>query len=571
MKKNFFLHACCAGLLLISMPACFYTEAPAPDTIYVKGKILTMDMANSIVEAVAVKDGKIFATGTTADITKMAGSKTTTVDLQGKTMIPGIIDGHSHIMSAMNNSKIVNLEAPPVGDVKSIADIVARLKKFKEDHKIPAGEWIIGRGYDPDQLTDKRHPLKEDLDPDFPDNPVLLVHTSGHLSVVNSAALKVSGVDASTPDPEGGQIVRKPGSKEPTGLLLEKGRSVLKMTSKPESLEQRLQALKEVQEYYASFGITTAQDGHTSYGALDLLKTAAKQNALLIDFEALASYAIIDTLLQANSGYEFNKMKNHFKIAGFKLVADGSPQGKTAFFTQPYLTDVPGCSDHCTGIPTVTPAQIDEAIEKGFKNHIQTFVHCNGDATVDMYTHAVEKARQKLGKQAGPRPVIIHSQFIRPDQLDKYKELGMVPAFFTNHAFFWGDTHFANLGPERANFLSPLHSALNKKIIFTNHTDYSVTPINQMFLLWTSVARESRSGRVMGEGEKLTPMEGLRAITINGAYQYFEENSKGSIEKGKLADFAILSDDPITIATVKIKDIQVLETIKEGKTIYKRK
>ena len=239
--------------------------------------------------------------------------------------------------------------------------------------------------------------------------------------------------------------------------------------------------------------------------------------------------------------------------------------------TMPYLTPVPGC-DHgsCTGIPIVTQAQFDEAIEKGFKNKVQTFVHCNGDATVDMYIHAVEKARQKLGSSTGARPVIIHSQFIRPDQLDKYKELKMVPSFFTNHAFFWGDTHFENLGKQRAEFLSPLRSAMNKGVMYTNHTDYGVTPINQMFLLWTSVVRQSRSGRVMGASETVTPMEGLRALTINGAYEYFEEDIKGSIEKGKLADFAILSANPVAIEIAKIKDIEVLETIKEGKSIYKR-
>ena len=389
------------------------------------------------------------------------------------------------------------------------------------------------------------------------------------MSVVNSAALKVSGVTAATPNPPGGQIVHDSKTGEPTGLLLERGRSVLKMHGKKQSLDDQLKALKGIQEYYASFGITTAQDGHSSYGSVELLKTAADRKELLIDIEALPSYTLMDTILTSKT-LKYNELKNHLKLAGFKMVADGSPQGKTAYMTQPYLTQVPGCDDDCTGIPTVTQEEIDEAVEKAFKNNIHTFIHCNGDATIDMYIHAVEKARKKLGTNSGPRPVIIHSQFLRPDQLDKYRDLGMVPAFFTNHAYFWGDTHYENLGPQRANFLSPLRSALNRGIIFTNHTDFGVTPINQMFLLWTSVVRESRSGRVMGANERVTPMEGLRAITINGAYQYFEEKTKGSIEEGKLADFVILSADPITIEPAKIKDIVVLETIKEGKLIYKR-
>lgn len=543
--------------------------AETADAIYIKGKVLTMNSTNEITEAVAVKDGKIIGVGKTDDIVKLSGEKTIVIDLQGKTMIPGLIDGHSHIMSGMSRNTTVNVESPPVGDVKSIADIVAKIKKFKEDNNIPKGEWINARGYDPDQLIEKRHPTKEDLDKDFPDNPVIITHASGHLSVVNSAAFKVSGVTALTPDPQGGQIVHDPRTGEPTGLLLERGRSVLKQREKKVSLNEQLAALKEIQEYYASFGITTAQDGRSSLGSIELLKEASKKNVLLLDIEALPDYSLLDTMLSDKS-FSFGKVYNHLKLAGFKLGADGSPQGKTAFMSQPYLTPVPGCDHNCTGIPIVTQQQFDEAIEKGFKNHVQTFVHCNGDATVDMYIHAVERARGMLGASSGPRPVVIHSQFIRPEQLDKYKQLSMVPAFFTNHAFFWGDTHFENLGAKRADFLSPLRSAKNKGIIYTNHTDFGVTPIDQMFLLWTSVARQSRSGRVMGADETVSPMEGLRAITINGAYQYFEEKSKGSIEKGKLADLVILSADPVSIEVSKIKDIAVLETIKEGKTIFKR-
>ena len=187
-----------------------------------------------------------------------------------------------------------------------------------------------------------------------------------------------------------------------------------------------------------------------------------------------------------------------------------------------------------------------------------------------MYVQALDNANKELQTtSADRRPVTIHSQFVRADQLDAYKRLGVIPALFSNHAFFWGDTHIKNLGVERASFLSPLKSAARKGIIATNHTDYGVTPLNQLFLLWTSVVRQSRSGTVVGSDERLTPIEGLRAITINGAYQYFEENEKGSIEKGKLADFVILSDDITAIDPQKIKDVRVLETIKEGKTIFK--
>ena len=561
-------------LLTNSQVSAQQNDKTIADKIFVNGNIVTVDAENSIAQAVAVKDGKILYVGKTDEIKKFQDSKTVVVDLKGKTLVPGFIDGHSHFMS-LGRGKSANLAAPPVGPVKNIADLVAELQKFKKEKNIKDGEWISGRGYDPDQLAEKRHPTKEDLDAAFPNNPVTLTHVSGHLTVANSYALRISGINSTTKDPEGGIIVRKKGSQEPTGLLQEHAAGLLKRKGgeerKKPTLEEQFAELKDQQEFYASNGLTTAQDGHSSYESVILLNEATKQNKLFIDIEALPGYQTIDKVL-ANPELKFGELKNHLKLAGFKIVADGSPQGKTAFFTKPYLTDVPGCEhDQCTGIPTVTQKFFDEAILKGYKNNIQTYVHCNGDATIDMYIHAINYADSALNTTSvGRRSVVIHSQFVRPDQLDTYHNLGIVAALFSNHAFFWGDQHIQNLGIERASFLSPLKTAIKKGVVATNHTDYGVTPLNQIFLLWTSVARESRTGQIIGPDERLTPIEGLRAITINGAYEYFEEKTKGSIEKGKLADFVILSDNILTVPVPEIRNIEVLETIKEGKTIFKK-
>lgn len=573
-KKIFYILPLAVAMALISFKSFVNKPAAADvaDAIFINGKIITVDSANSIQQAVAVKDGKILAVGSTADITKLKSASTMVTDLGGKTMIPGIVDGHSHFMSGMSRSQSVDLSPPPVGNVKSIPDIIAAIKAFIATNHVQKGEWINGFGYDQDQLVEKRHPTKEDLDAAFPDNPIVISHVSGHMAVVNSAALKLSGITSSTPNPPGGMIVRKPGTTEPAGLLQENARRLLKHDGGTKgTLDDELKLLKAEEDYYASYGITTAQDGYTSYESVVLLKEAAKRNDLFIDIDALPGFPILDSLI-GKPQYQFGVYDNHLKLAGFKMIADGSPQGKTAFFTKPYLTPVPGCEvDDCDGIPVVTQEYFNDAVNKGFKNNIRVFVHCNGDATIDMYIKAVEKANQDLHTTSTDRrPVIIHSQFVRRDQLDKYKELGMLPSFFTNHAYFWGDVHVQNLGKERAFFLSPTKTALKKGIVFTNHTDFGVTPLNQMFVLWTSIARESRSGQVIGPDERLTPMEALRAITINGAYEYMEEKTKGSIEKGKLADLAVLSADPLTVPTTQIKDISVLQTIKEGKTIYKR-
>lgn len=545
--------------------------AEIADKIFINGRIITIDSSNTIAQALAIKDGKILAVGTTGRIKAYKGRTTEVVDLKGKTLLPGFIDGHSHFMG-LGHGKIVDLQAPPVGTVHNIADIISALQKFKTKNNIADGEWIDGFGYDQDQLEERRHPTKKDLDAAFPNNPVVIRHVSGHMGVANSYALRLSGIDSTTKDPDGGTIVRFPGTKEPTGLLQEHAGYLLKRPSHKLTWEEQLQALKDQQQLYASYGVTTAQDGFTSLDNVALLKKAAAAGALYIDIEALPGAPFLDKLLADTITYRFGVLDHHLKLEGTKLIADGSPQGRTAYFSKPYLVDVPGCTgDDCRGFPNVTQQQLNDVVLRDFQHNIQSYVHCNGDATIDMYIAAVENAKKVLHTESiGRRTVVIHSQFARADQLDKYKELGMLPSFFTNHTFFWGDVHVRNLGKDRGYFESPVKSALKKGIIFTNHTDYGVTPINQLFLLWTSVNRQSRSGVVIGPEERLTPIEGLRAITINGAYQYFEEKSKGSLEKGKLADLIILSDDPLTIDPLKIKDIVVLETIKEGKTVYHR-
>jgi predicted amidohydrolase YtcJ len=569
-----------AILTLATLPFQAFSHSPGDgkspkavaDKIYINGKIITVNNANVIAQAVAVQGGKILEVGSTNDISKLKGANTVVVDLGGKTVIPGLIDGHSHFMG-LGRTKTANVAAPPVGPVKNIADLVGELQKYKADKKIPDGEWINGFGYDVDQLSEKRHPTKEDLDGAFPNNPVVITHVSGHMSVANSAALKLAGIDSNTKDPAGGLIVRKTGTNEPEGLLQERAQGLVrgKGDSKPQTLGDQINDLKDQQTFYASYGITTAQDGSTSFESLQLLKKAGEQKALFIDIETLPSYGIIDKVL-GNPDFKYGILDNHLKLNGFKFMSDGSPQGKTAFFGKPYLTKVPGCDNaECRGFPVTTQEQFNAAVKKGFENNIQVFVHCNGDAAIDMYIAAIENANKELKTSStARRPVVIHSQFVRPDQLDQYKKLGMLPSFFTNHTFFWGDVHVQNLGEGRAFYASPLKSALQRNITFTNHTDYVVTPINQMFLLWSSVNRQSRSGKTIGPEERVTPLEGLRALTINGAYQYFEEKTKGSIEKGKLADLVVLSDDPLTIDPLKIKDIVVLETIKEGQTVFKR-
>lgn len=274
----------------------------------------------------------------------------------------------------------------------------------------------------------------------------------------------------------------------------------------------------------------------------------------------------------ADTSLVFKKYKNGFKVQGTKIVADGSPQGKTAFFTKPFLTSVPGCTHDCRGLPSLTQEAINKLFETAYAKDNQLFIHCNGDATVDMILKAHKLACQKLDQPLDKdrRTIIIHAQFARPDQLASFVKYNMQPSFFTNHAYFWGDIHVENLGKARADFLSPMVSARKLGLKPTNHSDATVTPINPIFTVWTAVNRFSRSGIVIGEKERTTPYFALQAITSFAAYEFFDEDLKGTLTVGKLADFVILDKNPLKVDPMDIKNIQVIETIKEGKSIYRK-
>ncbi|MBX7041542.1 MAG: amidohydrolase [Ignavibacteria bacterium] len=568
-----------AMLMLIFIASCSKQEKtevkkdPNAAVMYYNGDIITMEGDEpKYVESVVVKDGKILFAGESKEAMKQAGKGHVMVDLKGKTMLPGFIDGHSHIL--MYAAELMNgkLNPPPIGNVTSIADVISEMKRVKAELKASDTTWLLGSGYDQDFLAENRHPTAEDLDGAFPTNPVLLLHSSGHMLVANSAALKKVGIDKNTKDPEGGTIIRKKGTNIPEGLIQEMGMLPFsQFMSNSQGISKDLELLQKAVDYYASCGVTTANEGMLLEEKLPLIQSAAGQGNLKIDIIALPAFTYAKDV--AGTGkITWGKYDNHVKYGGIKMSVDGSPQGKTAYLSKPYLTKVPGCNTDCRGFPNLSQDQVNELFLLCYSNNIQLFSHCNGDASTDMMIKGHENAIKVLNDSVSDRrTVIVHSQIMRPDQLDSYKRYKLFPTFFTNHTFYWGDVHLANLGEERASFISPMSTAKSKGIVSTNHTDCTVTPMDQMFLLWTSVNRVTRSGKVLGESEKISPYDGLKALTINGAYEYFEEASKGSLKAGKLADLVILDKNPLKVDPMSIKDIKVVETIKEGKTVYERK
>lgn len=539
--------------------------------LFYNGEILTMESDEpTYAEAIVEKDGTIAFVGSKKEAEeKFEDAKR--IDLKGKTLLPGFIDPHSHFGMVSNTMGQVDLNSAPVGNITNIKDIIEKIKKYKEEKSIPDGEWIFGWGYDESQLDEKRHPNKMEIDTALPNNPVYLQHTSGHMGVANSMALEKMNVTKDTPNPEGGNIDRISNSNEPNGLVQETAmypfvRNMLMILD-----SKQAEFFDQTQNYYAQNGITTAQDGMSSRDAIRFFQSQADAGKLKIDLIALAGYSELENNLK-DSTLQFKTYKNGFKIQGTKIVADGSPQGKTAYFTKPYLTPVPGCKNDCRGLPSLTQEALNKLFVTAYENGNQLFIHSNGDATSDMviaaHENACQELRQPLDKDR--RTIVIHSQFVRPDQLEAFRKYNMEPSFFTNHAYFWGDVHVQNLGEERANFLSPIASAHRIGLKYTNHSDATVTPINPLFTVWSAVNRVSRSGAIIGENEKATPYQALKAITSYAAYEFFEEGSKGSLTPGKLADFVILDQNPLTIELMEIKNIQVMETIKEGKTVFKK-
>lgn len=540
--------------------------AATADVIYVGGPIVTVDDARPRAEALAVKDGRILALGGKADIEAAhKGETTAVVNLSGKTLMPGFIDGHAHAQQFGTQAVGANLLAPPDGTVNTMDDLVERLKTFAAGPDVGMTGWIFGVGYDDALLG--RHPTREDLDKVSTTVPVMATHISGHFAAVNTLGLKLIGFDASTPDPEGGVIRREKDGKTPNGVLEELAAMpyMVKFLA-PVEQEGRDMFLKRGLEMAKSFGYTTVNEGRM-FGAMhDVMADAARRGLVDVDFIGWMDYTGRAALDKAHSA----TYANRYRLGGLKITLDGSPQGRTAWRTKPYLIPPDGQKAGYKGYPAIpdtkqVEAYLDEAYAKGWP----VKVHANGDAAIDQLFKALKPVVARHGVRPGA-VTLIHGQFIRADQVRQLKPLGIFPSMFPMHTFYWGDWYKKIVGPKQASSISPMRSILNTGLHATSHSDAPVALPNLMQVVWATVNRTSRSGAVIGRDQRVTPYEAMKMITLWGAEQFGEHKTKGSLEPGKLADMVILSDNPLTIDPAKINTIVVLETIKEGKVVYRR-
>lgn len=548
------------------------------DILYYGGPILTMEDGNPQVEALAIKDGKILFAGTKKEAMNYAGSKTAEVNLENKTLMPGFIDAHSHVTSRAGMSQAVDLSPTPYGTVNSIAELQTTLKDYIKKHQLDPTTPVMGNGYDDAIISEHRHPTRAELDAVSTTNPIIVIHTSGHASVINTAMFKLLQIPEDAKDPQGGHYGRDPKTHRLNGKLEENASftALIKLTSmlpKPtetDSLSQSLKDFLAAQDEWFSYGQTTICDGRTMGVGLTLLREAAAKKLIKADIVYFPDFEANKKEWESFLPH-YMKYENHLKFGGFKFSDDGSPQGKTAWLTKPYLVPPEGQNKDYKGFPIFTDEVLYEDLKTIFTKNITAQLHVNGDAAIDQALRVIGKLKEEGIYKPELRATLIHVQNSRPDHIAKIKEVGVIPSYFSGHVYLWGDWHYSSVfGPERAAFISPANAAKNAGITFTIHHDAPVTPPDLITGVYSAVNRITRSGMVLGPDQRIPVIDALKAITINAAYQYHEEDIKGSLKAGKLADLVILNKDPLTIDPKELRSIQVLETIKEGKTVFKR-
>ncbi|WP_324751154.1 amidohydrolase family protein [Sphingomonas sp. LY54] len=534
------------------------------DRVFVNGPVITIDTHGHTARALAVKDGRILEVGDEASVRKLVGRDTVVTDLGGRALVPGFIDAHSHFLGVGTALYGADLNSPPIGAVRSIDDIVRILAERAKS--VPEGGTIVGRGYDDTLLAERRHPTRHDLDRASTRHRIIIRHISGHFSAANSRAIEESGIGPETRDPTNG-VIRREADGTPLGVFEETAASLVKRG--PDAVygrAQQLEAAKQAAAIYAAQGVTTAQHSSAGKRTFELLKAAQASGSVKLRLVLLPN----GTLANASSPPvdPATAIADGLVLGPVKLFADGSIQGYTGYLSDPYHVAPPQAEAGYRGYPAQSCNRVETRVAALVARGWQVAIHGNGDAAIDCALGAMEKARP-LATAAHYRPVVIHAQMSRPDQLDRMKAIGATPSFFSLHTYYWGDRHRDQfIGPERAARISPVGSSLARALRYTVHTDSPVVPMDQIRLLWATVNRVTTGGAVLGPEERVSALEALRAMTYNAAYQYGLERELGSLERGKLADLVILSEDPLAVAPRALDGLRVVETIVGGKTIF---
>jgi predicted amidohydrolase YtcJ len=554
---------------LVVFVLCFFALAcsrvdhhDVADLVLTSGKIVAVDEAGTIAEAVAVKHGRIVAVGTSDEVDEWNGASTQVVDLGGKTVIPGLIDSHAHITStAMRMVGVLDLSEE--AGIGSISDIQKKIADKAAN--IPEGDWVIGAREDDYKLAEKRHPTRWELDEASPDHPVLISTVGGHFSIANSKALEIAGVTSKTPDPVGGMFDRDPDTGELTGGLHEKAVGIIRRARPPRkdlSREDATEAVKNMMLDNARNGLTTIYDnvgGSQIRAVLDL----KSRGELPIRFRVDLGIGLYKEMTELGLTHEpFGD--EWVKICGVKFFFDGAISARTAAVSEPYLH-----RENFYGVMATTEEIARKTLEEAYEAGCRVSAHANGDKAIDMYLDIMEEI-QKTYPRKDPRNRIIHCTVVHPGLVDRIKNLDMIPTIFGAYPYYHGDKLIPAFGEERLESMFAARSFLDAGVKVAAHSDHSASPYPPLMGIHALVNRTTKAGKPIGQSQKVSVMEALKLYTVNAAYHSFDENLLGSIEIGKGADFVILGEDILEVPTETIVDIPIEMTIVGGQVVYEK-
>ena len=558
------------------------TEPNSDHLIFVGGDIITMAGPEAAyVEAIVVEAGRIAFLGSRAEAMRLRRATTQVIDLGGRTLLPGFIDAHGHMVYYGKNLADASLRG-----VADIPELVRRMQAHLA--QAPGEGWIVGMGYDPLKMPEKRHPTAAELDAISPDRPVLVVHASGHGGSMNHAMMRALGIDEKTPDPQGGEYVRAPGGKTPLGPMEEVALIDVRNRRPPFEGADADRVFTAAAAVWARNGQTTAMECGLGLGADDvsLVLRAIERKLLPIDLVVFAKDDKVDEVTKQAYGVgqaygteasgTAQKLRavrpdmdgryvNRVRLGGAKFWLDGNPV--LAWMSKPFAVPPPGRDTDFHGYSQITDEVLFKAFDEHWTTPFQINMHLNGDEAVEQALRAIEAAVARHGMR-DHRPVFVHCAYVRPDQIARMKALGAIPSFLTISLFNQGDDLAPIFGAERMATTNATASMQRAGIPFTLSHDAPVTPPEILPLVWAATQRTTQGGQVLAPEQRIDAYTALRAVTADAAFQIREETTKGTLEVGKLADFVVLDRNPLKIPAAQIRDIAVVQTIKEGRAVF---
>ncbi|MBA3763447.1 MAG: amidohydrolase [Chthoniobacterales bacterium] len=530
-------------------PALFL-ERTAPELILYNANVITIDDRHPRAQAIAIADGRFLAVGSNEKVAALATAKTTKMNLEGKTIVPGFIDAHTHpAVAGRMHLKQVDC------DLRSIGDIQAAI--HERASKTPPGEWVLGFKYDDTKTLDGRPLNLADLDAAAPEHPVLISHRGGHTAYANSLALKLAHITEATPDPSGGRFDRDPATGALNGRISERAVEVLeKLIPEPSSREDFRAGVRLISEMMSRAGITSAHDAYGSHDDLRAYQDAHAAGELSVRIYCLIGYSEIDRMIAAGVRTGFGN--EWVRVGAMKMTCDGSISERTARLSEPYV----GRPDDF-GIQVMSEEELYNTARKAHEADWQIGVHANGDVAIATVLRVYERLQRERPRR-DPRFRIEHCTLINDALVQRMRALGAIPTPFAAYVYYHGEK-FRDYGAERLGHMFALRSFLDAGIRAAPGSDYPPGPFEPMMALQSAVTRTDSKGNTWGAQQRLTVEEALRTQTLHGAYASYEEHLKGSIERGKLADLVVLGRDPLREEPSSLINIPVERTMVGGR------